>query len=74
MKVKIYVQKDLTALIVPLADDCKKLSAEKESMKSSAIRVRTTDIDDSIIGLDRENAKRGIRKEGNFVNKIGKNS
>lgn len=74
MRVKIYVQKDLTALIVPLADDEKKLSVEKESMKVSAIRVRTADIDDSIIGLDRENAKRGIRNEGNFVNKIGKNS
>ena len=74
MEVKIYVQKDLTALVVPFVDDGKKLSAEKERMKASAIRVRTFNIDDSIIGLDRENAKRGIQKDGFFVNKIGNHS
>ena len=74
MKVKIYVQKDLTALVVPLEDDGKKLSFEKESMKTSAIKVKTTDIDDSIIGLDRENAKCGIQTDGQFVNTFDKRS
>ena len=71
MKVRIYVQDDLTALIVPLDDVDKRLSPDKESMKTNATKVRDTDLDDSIIGVDRVNAKRGIQREGNFVNRIG---
>ena len=72
MQVRIYAQDDLTALIVPLDDVDKRLSSDKESMKTNATRVRDTDLDDSIIGVDRADAKRGIQREGNFVNRIGK--
>ena len=70
MKVRVYVQDDLTALIVPLDDVEKKLSPDKESMKANATKVKDTDLDDSIIGVDRAGAKRGIQNEGDFVNKI----
>lgn len=74
MKVRVYVQDDLTALIVPLDDVEKKLSPDKESMKANATKVKDTDLDDSIIGVDRAGAKRGIQNGGDFVNKIGKHS
>ncbi len=72
MKVRIYVQDDLTALVVPIDEINKGLSSEKERMKANAIRTRDVDLDDSIIGIDRDGAKSGIGKEGNFVNKFGK--
>lgn len=72
MKVRIYVQDDLTALIVPLDDVDKRLSPDKENMKTNATKVRDADLDDSIIGVDRADAKRGIKREGNFVNRVGK--
>ena len=72
MKVRIYVQDDLTALIVPLDDVGKRLSPDKESMKTNATKVRDTDLDDSFIGVDRADTKCGIQREGNFVNRVGK--
>lgn len=72
MNVRIYVQDDLTALVVPLDDVNKELSPDKERMKTNAIRTRDVDLDDSIIGMDRDGAKSGIEKEGNFVNTFGK--
>lgn len=74
MKVRIYVQHDLTALIVPLDDADKKLSPDKESMKASATKIRDTDLDDSIIGVDRAGAKHDIQNKGDFVNKIENHS
>ena len=72
MRVRIYVQDDLTALVVPLDDAARKLSPEKEKMKASAIKTRDADLDDSIIGLDREDTKQGLQKEGHYVNSFGK--
>ena len=40
MNVRIYVQDDLTALVVPLDDINKELSPDKERMKTNAIRTR----------------------------------
>ena len=61
MKVRIYVQDDLTALVVPIDDINKELSSDKERMKANAIRTRDVDLDDSIIGMDRDGAK--IKRE-----------
>ena len=61
MKVRIYVQGDLTALVVPFDDVNKKLSSDKERMKASAIRTRDVDLDDSIIGVDRGGQRAELR-------------
>ena len=63
MNVRIYVQSDLTALVVPLDDVNKQLSPDKERMKTNAIRTMDLDLDDSIIGMDRDGAKSGIEKK-----------
>ena len=70
MKVRIYVQEDLTALVVPLDDVDKTLSSDKEKMRETAIKTRDADLDESIIGLDREGTKQGISIDGYYVNKF----
>ena len=72
MRVRIYVQDDLTALVVPLDDAARKHSPDKEKMIANAIKTRDADLDDSIIGLNREGAKQGLQKEGHYVNSFGK--
>ena len=63
MNVRIYVQSDLTALVVPLDDVNKQLLPDKERMKTNAIRTMDLDLDDSIIGMDRDGAKSGIEEK-----------
>ena len=70
MKVKIYVQPDYeTALVVPIDSVDKTLSPAQEAMRKAAIKTCDADLDDSIIGIDRNGVKKGIGKEGYCVNK-----
>ncbi len=69
MQVRIYVQKDGTALVVPIAGVNKPLSPHAAAMKKSAVVEKDADLDDSIIGMNRAGAKKGIGANGFYVNK-----
>lgn len=70
MKVIIYVQPDReTALVIPINSISKTLPPAQEAMRKAAIKTVKADLDDSIIGLDRNVVKQRIGKDGWFVNK-----
>ena len=69
MKVKIYVQNDGTALVVPIAGVNNPLPPHAQTMKNSAVSEKEADLDDSIIGMDRGGAQKGIQTNGHYVNK-----
>lgn len=69
MKVRIYVQADGTALVVPITGINNPLPPHAQAMKNSAVREKDADLDDSIIGMDRGGAKKGIQTKGYHVNK-----
>ena len=69
MQVRIYVQKDRTALVVPIAGVNNPLPPHADAMKKSAVDEKDAELDDSIIGMDRERAKTGIQTKGYHVNK-----
>lgn len=72
MKVDIYIQKNRSALIVPSGSDVSNLSQAAQELVSSAEGTkRDVDIDDPIIGLDRQKVKRELTAVGEFVNKVG---
>ncbi len=72
MKVDIYIQKNRSALIVPSRSDVSNLSQAAQGLVSSAEGTkRDVDIDDPIIGLDRQKAKREFTTVGEFVSKVG---
>ena len=70
MKVDIYIQKDgVTALVVPSECDVKGLPPDIQNMANSAVdKKQNIDIDDPVIGINREAAKRGISAQGYYVN------
>ena len=68
MFVDIYVQKDGTALVVPHDCDLTTLSDRGKDLVASACKkVLNLDIDGSIIGLNRDAAKKAISEHGEFV-------
>ena len=68
MKVDIYVQKDGSALVVPAGTAISSLSHEGQKLVQQAVQsVKTRDIDESIIGLDRKAAKKGLAESGEHV-------
>lgn len=68
MRVRIFVQDDLTALVVPLINANKTLSPDKEKMKTDAIKIKDAEIDDPIIGMNQVCAKQSIAKNGYYEN------
>ena len=68
MKVRIYIQRDGCALVVPLEGVDQTLPPAQDSMRKSAVRIKDADIDDSIIGLDKDAARKSILRKGWFVN------
>lgn len=72
MKVDIYIQKNRSALIVPNGSNVANLSQAAQELVSTAVNTkRGVDIDDPIIGLDRQRAKDNLATVGEFVNKAG---
>ena len=71
MNVDIYVQRDGRALVVQSGRSLESLSERARLLAASAIaRKLNCDIDDSIIGLAREDAKQSISRSGEFVNEV----
>lgn len=71
MKVRVYAQADGKALIELLDRVNQPLPQSAASMRNSAIKTRDADIDDSIIGVDKDAAKREIAKNGYYINHAG---
>ena len=69
MKVRVYVQADGKALIEPLDKVNQSLPQSVAGMRNSAVKTRDADIDDSIIGVDKDAAKREIAKKGYYINR-----
>ena len=72
MKIDIYVQSDLSALIVPSGCDLTKLPEDVRAMTScpSEWQVKKErNTSDHIIGLDVEAALNGIKKKGYYINR-----
>ena len=68
MKVRVYVQADGRALIEPLDKVNQPLPQSIAGMRDSSVKTRDADIDDSIIGVDRDATKRAIAKDGCYIN------
>lgn len=71
MKIDIYVQSDLSALVVPQGCDLSKLPEAVRAMASRSIGWQVKegrDTSDHIIGLDVDAAIDGINKNGYYIN------
>ena len=69
MKVKGYiVSGKLKMLVIPANADGNDIPTDAKAIIDSADRVREFELDESCIGLDRDAAKRGIDKNGYFIN------
>ncbi|MBP5509907.1 MAG: hypothetical protein J6Z49_03225 [Kiritimatiellae bacterium] len=71
MKIDIYVQRDLSALVVPQGCNLSKLPESVQAMasRSTGWQVKEgRDTSDHIIGLDVEAAIDGINKNGYYIN------
>ena len=73
MKIDIYVQSDLSALIVPQGCDLTKLPEAVQAMasRSTGWQVKEDrDTSDHIIDLDVDAAIDGINKNGYYINHV----
>lgn len=71
MKIDIYVQRDLSALVVPQGCDLSKLPEEVRTMASHSTGWQVKegrDTSDHVIALDVDAAIDGINKNGYYIN------